>query len=329
MSRRRNRGDEPSPFEHYIDALLTLPWWAGTAVAMLLYVSMRSLIPWILLNSASDTPKLNGTALNPAKLILEPFARVLHSLALPAFILSLGLVVIGRLLSWLRRPSTSRVSSSLITSEQQRNTLSNAPRGVQALLDKSQVLKNVGQLSWSEFEELPAAVFRRAGFCVQRTGSDQADGGIDLVLTKDDERTIVQCKHWQVLKVPVSVVREQLGLKQSFRAHHCIIVTSGAFTADAIKFALQNGIILLNGTALQSLLADPTAVSIPQMIDLSQVSVLAGDCQIVAPACPECGGTTTKKVATKGQFKGQPFWACVRYPTCYGKIDAAEMKLTR
>lgn len=88
----------------------------------------------------------------------------------------------------------------------------------------------------------------------------------------------MQCKHWQVLKVPVSVVREQLGLKQSFRAHHCIIVTSGAFTAEAIKFALQNGIILLNGTALQSLLADPTAVSIPQMIDLSQVSVLAGHC---------------------------------------------------
>jgi hypothetical protein len=61
MSRRRNRDEEPSPFEHFIDALLTLPWWAGAAVSVLLYVSMRWLIPWMLLDAASDTPKLKGT----------------------------------------------------------------------------------------------------------------------------------------------------------------------------------------------------------------------------------------------------------------------------
>ena len=328
MSRRRNRHEEPSPLEQFFDALLTLPWWAGAALAVLLYVSMRWLIPWMLLDAASDAPKLQGTVVNPAKKVYETFSQVLRSLALPAFVLSLGVIAIGRLISWLRGEGASHVSSSFMASGRQPNRPSNAPQGVQELLDESQVVNNVGQLSWPEFEELLAAIFRRAGFSVQRTGSDQADGGVDLILIKDNERTIVQCKHWRVFKVPVSVVREQLGLKQSFRAHHCIIVTSGEFTSEAIKFGLQNGIILLNGSALQSLLMDPTAVSFPQLIELSEVTAVAGEFPLVAPVCPECGGTTARKVATKGRFKGRPFWACVRYPDCYGKIDAAKTKST-
>lgn len=322
MPRRRSRYQEPSLLDQFVDGLLTLPWWAGVGLAFLLYASMKWFIPWALLAAATDPPKLNGAELNPAKLVFQPFAHGLRSCAWPAFVVSLCIVAIGRLVSWIRR--YSRMQSATFESSIPRPPKAiDAPVSVRQVLDRKGGAKYIGQLSWAEFEELLAVAFRRAGFDVQRTGSSQSDGGIDLILTKVDERTIVQCKHWQVLKVPVSVVREQLGLKQSLRAHHCIIVTSGEFTSDAIKFGSQNGIILLNGAALQLLIEDPTVASLTRMIEWSQLPVAAEDSDSGAPVCPQCGGATTRKVATKGRFKGHPFWACVRFPDCYGRIDAS------
>lgn len=328
MPRRRSRYQEPSLLDQLIDALLYLPWWAGVAIALVLYASMRWFIPWALLAPATDPSELNGAKLNPAKLVFQPFADGLRSCALPAFMVSLCVVAIGRLVSWTQKYSKLQSETSL-SSTQRPTTAIEAPMKVRRTLDENDGADHIAQLSWAEFEELLAVAFKRAGFHVQHTGSSQADGGIDLILSKDDERTIVQCKHWKVLKVPVSVVREQLGLKQSLRAHHCIIVTSGEFTADAIKFGLQNGIILLNGDALRLLIEDPAVASLTKMIEWSHVAAVAENSHSGAPVCPKCGGPTTRKVATKGRFKGQPFWACVRFPDCYGRIDASEARFTQ
>jgi restriction system protein len=332
MRRRRYRDQEQSVFDSFIDALLILPWWAGVALALFSYASMRWLIPWILQLWANQMPQPEGAGTDFAKLMFAPITQILRGMAAPVFVLSLVVVAIGRLFSWLKRRRTSTDSRHGASSEMQssgRRRKSSSPQGfIRNLLDGTLTLKDVGQFSWSEFEELLAALFQRAGFGVERTGRNTADGGVDLVLTKDAERAIVQCKHWQVLKVPVSVIREQLGLKQSRRAHYCIVVTSGYFTQDAITFACENGIILLDGTALQTLLSARNTVTFAQLIELYDRSG-CGQCpEPVAPVCPECGAKTTKKLATRGRFKGQPFWACERYPICYGKIDAGETELT-
>jgi Restriction endonuclease len=49
------------------------------------------------------------------------------------------------------------------------------------------------------------------GYAVTETGQAGADGGIDLVLTKGRERTLVQCKHWRAQTVGVAIVRELYG----------------------------------------------------------------------------------------------------------------------
>lgn len=49
-------------------------------------------------------------------------------------------------------------------------------------------------LSWQEFETLIGEAFRRQGYTVSHTPAGPHDGGVDLVLTKNGERTLVQCK---------------------------------------------------------------------------------------------------------------------------------------
>lgn len=43
-----------------------------------------------------------------------------------------------------------------------------------------------------------------------------------------------------------------------------------------------------------------------------------------APACPRCGGPTTRRASSKS---GRPFWGCNRYPDCDGLIDIQEVGL--
>jgi len=50
------------------------------------------------------------------------------------------------------------------------------------------------------------------GFSVAETGGGGSDGGIGLVLKKDNEIFLVQCKQWRAFKVSVNVVRELLGV---------------------------------------------------------------------------------------------------------------------
>lgn len=79
-----------------------------------------------------------------------------------------------------------------------------------------------------------------------------ADGGIDLLLSKDGEHHIVQCKQWRNSKVGVAVVREMFGVLKASSAKTVYIVSSGHFTKEAIAFAAVQPITLINGDELLS-----------------------------------------------------------------------------
>lgn len=80
---------------------------------------------------------------------------------------------------------------------------------------------------------LVGEVFRIRGFTVIENDSGGADGGIDLVLKKDGEIFLVQCKQWRAYKVSVTVVRELLGVMVTKGAAGGFVVTSGVFTSEA------------------------------------------------------------------------------------------------
>ncbi|WP_233094641.1 restriction endonuclease [Delftia acidovorans] len=49
-------------------------------------------------------------------------------------------------------------------------------------------------MSWQQFETLVGEGFQQRGGRVKETGGGGPDGGVDLVLSKDGEKTLVQCK---------------------------------------------------------------------------------------------------------------------------------------
>ena len=93
--------------------------------------------------------------------------------------------------------------------------------------------------------------FRRRQFTVEETKTG-ADGGVDLIAKKGNEKYLVQCKHWQADKFGVKVVRELLGVIVDAGATGGIVVTSGEFTQDASVFARANNIRLLDGRELHN-----------------------------------------------------------------------------
>ena len=85
-----------------------------------------------------------------------------------------------------------------------------------------------------EFEEEVAIVFRLNGYKAKVT-QKTSDGGIDLLLHKDDKKTIVQCKHYRG-PVSVSVARELNGLKDDFKADELILIASSGVTKSCKDF---------------------------------------------------------------------------------------------
>ena len=53
-------------------------------------------------------------------------------------------------------------------------------------------MRDIRTTTWREFEDLVAAVYQANGYDVEARGGDMPDGGIDLIVRKDDKRWIVQ-----------------------------------------------------------------------------------------------------------------------------------------
>jgi hypothetical protein len=66
---------------------------------------------------------------------------------------------------------------------------------------------------------------------------------------------IVQCKRWRERQVGVTVVRELYGVMVADGAVRGIIVSSGTFTPDAVAFAAGKSLTLVDGPALEALVA--------------------------------------------------------------------------
>ena len=108
-------------------------------------------------------------------------------------------------------------------------------------------------LSSEEFEWLVGETFRREGWKVEETGHpDAPDGNIDLELTKDGHRAIVQCKRWTSWFVQVDEIRQFEGalLREGLPAKSGIFVTLSNFTGRAQTEARMSGLSLINGREL-------------------------------------------------------------------------------
>lgn len=183
------------------------------------------------------------------------------------------------------------------------------------LLDTLTGLESMASLGWREFEQLVGEAFRRQGYRVEETGLGGADGGIDLILSRDGKRVLVQCKQWRRERVPVNVVREMYGLLAHHRADEVQIVAMKGFTPDAERFAQGKPIVLLSGSALlQNIRANGLAHSSSSGQRSAATAVQDPlDAPPNIPTCPRCAVSMVRRTNRR---TGQAFWGCGRYPTC-------------
>jgi restriction system protein len=116
-------------------------------------------------------------------------------------------------------------------------------------------IDSIGNLSWRRFESLVSEAFRRKGYMALDNIEDGPDGGVDIVLRKDEQVVFVQCKHWKTKKVGVNIVRELLGAMTARNVNEGIVVTSGGFTQEAMDFAKSNSIQLIDENESTALIA--------------------------------------------------------------------------
>jgi restriction system protein len=196
------------------------------------------------------------------------------------------------------------------------------------LVDGQTSVDHIRALPWQEFERLVGEAYRRQGYRVTERGGAGADGGIDLELQAKDKKLVVQCKCWKTRTVGVELVRELYGAMAGEEAHGAIFVTSGGYTPDAIDFARDKPIKLVDGPELVAMLQQVQGQrqgagrSIADRRPAPQpvgpvVTTAAG-----AMTCPRCGSPMVRRVANQGAGAGSEFWGCKRFPDCRGTRPA-------
>jgi restriction system protein len=114
-------------------------------------------------------------------------------------------------------------------------------------------LAQMQALTPSQFEDyVGQRLFARQGYQVVNT-PDARDGGIDVLLTDDTgQLAVVQCKRYRGT-VGEEVVRDLYGTMIHSGASHAYLVTTGAISADARRWAAQKPIELIDGKRLVDL----------------------------------------------------------------------------
>lgn len=184
------------------------------------------------------------------------------------------------------------------------------------VLEHQTGIESIRGLPWKQFENLLGEAYRRQGYSVAETLGGGADGGVDLVLRREGMVTLVQCKRWKGKPVPVHIVREIYGILIDRGATAAKVVATASFTSEAVAFAKDKPIELVDSDALLHLLR---GVQTSGKI----VSARSGDePDHISPLCPRCGSVMKLREAKRGANLGKKFWGCSRYPTCKGTENA-------
>ncbi len=169
------------------------------------------------------------------------------------------------------------------------------------------IIRQLHNIDWFQFEKVVEAVFRKVGFKVERRGGANPDGGIDLVIEKDGEPTAVQCKHWKKWNVGVKTVRELLGALTDSGFKKGALIILGGYTGEAKQLADKHGIEIINETELARLLEAAKAGTDPEIVTILQSQ---------EKICPKCEQRMVLRTAKKGLNPGSQFWGCSAYPKC-------------
>lgn len=113
---------------------------------------------------------------------------------------------------------------------------------------------NFSKLNGSDFERLLYRLYEAMGYSAQISGKVGDQGG-DLIIIKNQERTLVQAKCWNS-SISNKAVQEAVAAKNYYDCNKAIVVATNSFTKEAIELAKANGVELVPKDILQKLLLD-------------------------------------------------------------------------
>ena len=280
-------------FEDVFDIASSLPWWLSIALAIIAFFGCHRLA-----SEPITAPQLSGhlTGTQIGNAIGQQGAGAIVKGIASIFQFVLPIPLLGGAIARLWRSSRDK---ELLTT-----------------VDKRGSVNALFEMSWQEFERLVGEYFRRQGFTVKETGGGGPDGGVDLVLKRGDETTLVQCKKWRAMKVGVETVRELYGVMSAKGAAGGVVVTAGTFTEDAKLFAVGRNIELVDGPQLTELISQ-----VAPGTNRSDRPASQRESAQSLPMCPKCGEPMVRRQARKGPNAGRDFWGCSGYPACRGTRD--------
>ena len=277
MAQRRRRRSE---LDEWIGLLAKLPWQLSVALIPAAYLAFAAMAR-IPVPKADDLDGLGAVFASQVAVTVGMFLQYIAPVVLG----------IAALVSWL----AMRRRRQLLSEAETRS-------GAAGLLD----------ITWKEFEQLVRAGFERDGYAVKATAGG-ADGGVDLILKRNGESFLVQCKQWRASKIGVGVVRELFGVMAAYGAVGGFVVGVGEFTRAAHEFAEGRNITLLN--ARDMLVRAPEQ---PRREAAASAEVKS------SPDCPRCGAAMVLRTAKRGANAGRTFYGCSKYPACKQTVQAAQ-----
>lgn len=261
----------------FVDDLLSLPWWVSATLGLAGYGVFGFMLPWV--SGLSEPAPCAGWF--SAGLAFRGFAQAGPITANVTMLFFLAMTTLSLYNSFIRNR-----------------------KGI-TLFENTRTGENLRSLHWRDFEKLVGAAYGRRGYAVTET-REGADGGVDLVLNKDGETILVQCRHWRMEQVGVAIVRELLGVICDRKASKGIVITSGTFTREALDFCRGNPIDPVDGKALCAMIGAMETPADTNPVQDKPAPVL----------CPVCGAEMILRTAQRGPSVGTMFYGCSNYPAC-------------
>jgi restriction system protein len=104
-------------------------------------------------------------------------------------------------------------------------------------------------------------------------------------------------------------------------AEYGVVVASGEYTEEAVKFASANHIEYINGTRLTGMIrsAQQPSINTARKTHTDSPSYNNPILRTAKkPTCPKCNAQMVKRTAKRGNNAGQSFWGCSSFPECRG-----------
>lgn len=160
----------------------------------------------------------------------------------------------------------------------------------------------VDKMKGEEFEEFLLAHFNNLGYKGDTTAKTK-DYGADLILTKDNEKIVVQAKRW-IKKVGIEAVQQIIGAKAYYKASKCIVISNNYFTQNAVNLAKSSNVELWDRKKLLDIMSKANGKEILESHFIIEKIEQRHICQ-------KCGADMILKNGKYGHFYG-----CSNYPKC-------------